>query len=50
MNNLGLCKRMLTKISETYESIICAQIENDSTLMEITDTNRELRAHRYEYV
>lgn len=40
----------LTNFPETYESIICAQIENDSTLVEITDTNWELRAHRYEYV
>lgn len=30
--------------------MICAQIENDLALVEITDTNRELRAHRYEYV
>jgi len=36
--------------SETHGDIICARIENDSALVEITDTNRELRAHRYEYV
>lgn len=41
---------MLTSIPKTYEGIICAQIENDSALVEIADTNRELRAHRYEYV